>query len=302
MSSPFVFAFEELGDELPRPPLAALRLYNWAGAAITLRGWLALRPDQRAAIATEGSREVPSIEVARALLSQAPVRELQLRRADPEFEAKPVAALEPALGLQRQLTALEWGALPPLGRFALNALASNARLAWRAFEELRLRASGPIGMPTLPFRGLVASCEVHLGAQEPTRTSLVGLLERGAMLNGRGMVLARAAGLRAARRVHELFDMHAERECGALELDARLDAKRGVVLWQSHASTWTGEFFSAAALLAATTAASCLFDMIVDVDPSVSLEAARITQDVWRVGPAEAEEATWFRSAPPRVE
>jgi hypothetical protein len=294
-----VFGFEELSADLPRPPMAALRAFCWSGVILNQRGWDALRHDLRVAITTEGGHEEPADRVARALLSQASARALQIRPANPAFERHPAPGIQSALGLARPFSEAAWSSLPGLARFVLNSLATNPRLLFRAYEEISAERLAGQGLPRTQFHGPLASCELRLGATGETRASLVSLLEQHALLDGRGFVLARASGLRAARRVHETLDVHAERPCGALELDARVDGARGAVLWQAHASTWEGEFHPAASLLAAATAATSLLDMVIDVDPRATLQAVQISADAWRVGPDEAEESTLYYGAPP---
>lgn len=296
-----IFAFEELSDDLPRPPLAALRMFCWCGAYLSQRGWEALKPELRVALATEGSHEAPSDRVARALLSQASAREVRIRQSNPAFERTPAPSIPATLGLTRAFTEAEWGALPGLARFVLNSLATNARLLFRAYGEISARADGGGRLPRTNFYGPVASCEVRVGAKDDTRGALLALLERHALLDGKGFVLARASGLRAARKVHEILDVHAERPCGALELDARVDGAKGTVLWQAHASTWEGAFHAGASLLAAATAATSLLDMIIDIDPKATVQGAQVSPDAWRVGPDESEESTLFYAPAPTV-
>jgi molybdenum cofactor biosynthesis enzyme len=293
-----VFAFEELTDDLPRPPFAALRLFCWCGAYLSQRGWEALTPELRIALATEGSHDQPSDRVARALLSQASAREVRIRQANPLFERTPAPHLPQTLGLGRDFSDTEWHGLPGLARFILNSLATNPRLAFRAYGEICARIAAANKLPRTNFYGPLASCEVRIGAKDDTRAALVSILERHALLDGKGFVLARASGLRAARRVHEILDVHAEQPCGALELDARVDPRKGAVLWQAHASTWEGAFHAGASLLAANVAATSLLDMIVDIDPKATIEAAQLSADAWRVGPVESEESTLFYGAP----
>ena len=55
-----IFGFEELGEDLARPPLAAQRLFRWTGMQLSARGWATLRPELRRAIAVEGSKAIIS--------------------------------------------------------------------------------------------------------------------------------------------------------------------------------------------------------------------------------------------------
>jgi molybdenum cofactor biosynthesis enzyme len=294
---PFVFKFEELGEDLARAPLAAQRLFRWTGIQLSARGWSALRPEMKRTLATEGSREI--IEVARAqrLFTELPMREVAMVPPFPDFESQPRGELEKALGLNQPLTPEQWRALPGLARFALNALSANARLLWRAMGEIRGMAGGRVAFGRNPFRGLVASCELALDQKLPSYEPIMRLLSGNLMFDGKGFLLARAAGLRAARRTQETLDMQAETVCGPVELGWYVDYRRGIVLWQAHVSTWGGEFYPAASLLAVTTAATALLDMMYEVQQSASLKAAHIAEDAWRVGregDEEEEKTTMF--------
>jgi len=143
------------------------------------------------------------------------------------------------------------------------------------------------------WSGAIAHCEVHVGNVAIDRI----LSEE--FLDGRSLMLARVAGIRAARRVSETFDLHAESGTGPVELDWTIYRDKELVLWQAHVSTWDGAFFPAASLLSATTAATALLDMIKEDDPSAGLRVADIREEAWRVGSegSRDEEATQVYSA-----
>lgn len=287
---PFTFKFEELGEDLAHAPLAAQRLFRWTGIQLSPRGWAALRPDMRRTLTTEGSKEHIDVARAQRIFTELPMREVAMVPPFPDFENQPRGDLERALGLTQPLTTEQWRALPALARFALNALAANARLLWRAMGEIRGMAGGRIAFGRTPFRGLVASCELALDQKLPSYEPIMRLLAGNLMFDGKGFLLARAAGLRAARRTQDTLDMQAETVCGPVELGWYVDHRRGTVLWQAHASTWGGEFYPAASMLAVTTSAAALLDMMFEVQSSASLRSAHIAEDTWRVGREDDEE------------
>jgi molybdenum cofactor biosynthesis enzyme len=282
--APVIFKFEELGDDLARAPLAAQRLFRWTGMHLKARGWETLRLDLRRAIAVEGSKEIISTSLAQGIFRELPMRDVEMHPPYAEYEIEPRPELAQALNLSQPLTREQWNAFPGVARFALNTLSNNARLLWRAMGEIRPMARGPVSIGRNPFRGLVASCELVLDKALPSYEPLMRLLVANKMFDGKGFVLARAAGLRAARRTQETLDMQSETAIGPIELDWLVESARGAVLWQAHASSWGGDFYPAASLIAVTTAATALLDMMYEVQRSASLRGCHIAEDAWRVG------------------
>jgi molybdenum cofactor biosynthesis enzyme len=111
--------------------------------------------------------------------------------------------------------------------------------------------------------------------------------------SGHALVLARATGIRAARRAAELMDLHAHVITGPVELDFRADtdARPASVLCQSHVSSVDGNFFPAGSLMAAVAAAATLADLVREEDPAAIIQAGRIVEESWLVG-SDDEEAT----------
>jgi hypothetical protein len=120
-----------------------------------------------------------------------------------------------------------------------------------------------------------------------------GELAAGNVQGGKALVLARAAGVRAARGARDVIDGYAETWAGPVELDARLDVETGGYVWQAHVSTADGEFFAAASVLAAATAAVALRDAIASRDPSASVGGVVLKEATWSVGSGQfGDEAT----------
>ena len=284
MSDRYLYHFEELADDLPRPPLAALRALLAAGVVVSPKGWQSLSAEARKTVAAEGARDRVDMMVVKELLALVPVNQIKLvsRVADPSSDAIPDPLFK-ALGPVRPLSLEEWRSLRALDRQVLASLASNTRLLWRALDELAQRRTLK---PTKvkPWSGSVAHCELKM------RREVLSQIMSPGFLDGRAFVLARVSGRRAARRAPELFDLQAESTIGPVELDWAMLEDKGVILWQAHVSSWDGAFFPAGALVAATTAAVALHDMVKALDPHAAVLNASIIDEPWQVGKDDMRE------------
>lgn len=275
-----LYRFEDASPDLPRPSLAAQRALGAVGVRIEPGGWVKLSIEQKQALAIEGAKGTLDHTPITALTSAASIRQLVLinKERDPNPDEVPQDVLK-ALGPARRISVAEWRNVRALDRYVLSRLSHNPRLIARAWSEIFRQRN--IGASESPLCSL-GHCELR------TTPEALANLAIGAVLEGRAFVLARTAGVRAARRASELLDLHADREAGPIELDHAIRVDHSVVLWQSHASTWEGTFFPAASLLAVTTAAIALQDMLRTIDPRASIGAAGIYETPWQVGGNDA--------------
>lgn len=296
MKTRFSYAFEELTEDLPRPPKAALRAMFAAGILVSPKGWKTLSAETRQALALEGTRDTVNMVMVSELLKEAPPGQIRLvaRTTDPSADSVPAPVLK-ALGPTRTISLPQWASLRALDRYVIASLSANTRLLWRALDELaavpgsQLPKSGGQS-----WSGALARCEVHC------HPNAIERLSSPEYLDGKAFVLARVAGVRAARRASDLFDLQSETATGPAELDWGPTKQAGVLLWQGHVSTWDGEFFPAASMLAVSAAAVALYDMVKELDPTASIGAAGIVEEPWRVGGAggfDREESTAVYSA-----
>ncbi len=288
-----IYSFEEIGPDLPRPPLAARRALLCSGVAVPLDTWQTLPLPARQTILQEGMKDAVSEFVVKNAVSpvlkrirfMGPVK-------DPPIDTIPQPVIE-ALRAVRPITPPEWKNLSPLDRYTLLALSGNSRLLYRAIEEMTTGPQSTLsGVKLRPWVGPLAHAEVHM-----SRVAF-GDLAAGNVQGGKALVLARAAGVRAARAAHDLVDGYAEKWAGPVEVDARLDVETGGYVWQAHVSTTDGEFFAAASVLAASTAAVALRDAIAARDPSASVGGVLLKEATWSVGSGEfGDEMTVAMSA-----
>ncbi len=283
-----IYAFEEIGPDLARPPLAARRAMLGSGVAVPLDTWQALPLEARQQIANEGTKLAMSEFVVKNAVSSVLKRVRFMGPVkDPRIDVVPQGVMD-AVRQLRPLTLPEWQQLSPLDRYTLVAVSSNSRLLYRALEEMTTGPASTLSSIKLrPWIGPLAHAEVRM-----SRAAL-GELAGGMIKSGKAVVLARAAGIRAARGAHDVLDGYAEKWAGPVELDARLDAEMCGYVWQAHVSTVDGEFFAAASILAASTAAIALRDAIAERDPTSSIGEVSQRNEAWSVGSgAFGDEAT----------
>ncbi len=283
-----IYTFEEIGPDLARPPIAARRALLGSGVAVPLDVWQALPIEARQSIVREGTKDAISEYVVKNAVSPV-LRRIRFMGPvkDPPTNVIPPNVVD-ALRTFRPITLPEWQNLSPLDRYALVALAGNSRLLWRAVEEMTTSPNSTLSSVKLrPWIGPLARAELHM------ERNPLGALSAGAVQGGKAMVLARAAGVRIARHAHEILDGYAEKYAGPVELDSRIDFELGGCVWQAHVSTADGEFFGAASILAAATAAIALRDAIATLDPRASVSTVVLSEEPWQVGSAGfGEEAT----------
>ncbi len=204
---------------------------------------------------------------------------------EPSRDAAP-DKLQAALGPGRSLPPEVWSGLRAIDRHVLAMLGSNARLLWRAIDEMGAAVRTAPGHSTHGgWTGELAHVEIHMNADG------IDALHRSSFHDGRALVLARVAGIRAARQAGELMDVFAQVMTGAVELGfwvARDPASH--VLCQAHVSSVDGGFFRAGSLMAASAAAATLAALVQEFDPSVIMQKGRIVEESWLVG--DDDEAT----------
>jgi hypothetical protein len=283
-----VFAFEEIDEQLSRPPLAALRALQAVGVVPRAEGWAATPVTLRHALAVQGSQYTLDLQAIHALASKIPPKHVALigprkesdARAAPGHVARALATLQP-------LTDKQWQGLHPFERFALETLAGNTRLLWRVLDEManlpgHLLSDLTVGQEWV---GSLARCDVQAS------TLAFSALAAKKVLEGRAVDLARATGRRVARRSNELFDVLADRTVGPVEIECTPNLGQGAMIWRAHVSSDAGEFLVDASLLAAAAAATALCGMLRSFDPKVCITAPAMREEPWR-GDAAGDEST----------
>jgi hypothetical protein len=281
-----VFAFEEMDEQLSRPPLAAVRALQAVGVAPKPEGWAATSVQLRHALAVLGSQYTLDLTAIRAHASSIPPRHVAL--VGPRKESDPLrvpAHVARGLASIQPLTDKQWQGLHPFERFALETLSANTRLLFRVLDEMA-RLPGHLLFDVIAGQqwvGQLAHCDVQAS------TRAFAALAARKVLEGRAVDLARATGRRVARKAPELVDALADRTVGPVEIECTPDLARGAMVWQAHVSSDAGEFLLDASLLAVSAAAIALCGMLRSFDANVTTTAPAIREEPWR-GEVNAED------------
>jgi hypothetical protein len=283
------YEFEGLDDDLSRPPLAALRALHVAGVVFSPRAWEDVPVQTRHALTHIGAQDSFD-EAWRRTGAQGvfPPKHVRITSpiADPDGLKVPVV-LDRALSAGRSLPLSFWQAIRPLDRRVLVMLATNRRLFNRALEEISVIHRLPLlALAATEDTVTVGHCEVHL----PQAAG--DALQELTVLDGQAYLLARIAGIRAARSASLILGLHGDTATGVVEIgsDIRRITNNTLVVWQAHVSTVEGAFFPAASLLGATTAAAALLDIVAtETNTSAAIVGATIADEPWRI--AEIEDA-----------
>lgn len=272
---PRVYLFEELAQDLPRPPLAALRSLHAAGVAASPAVWTSLPLDARRIVALEGAQEVVSYDVVMEALRGVAMSRVKLI---PKFDLGidvPTRAVAEAIRRQALPPAM-WASLAVLDRWVLNRVSRNERLMHRALREIAIANGVTVGAaPSEPT--VLARCEIAFAA------GTVATLRGPALHEGRSFLLARVAGVRAARATPSLLDRYADALVGPVELEWATWGDR--VLWQANVSAHDGTFLPWVSTLAAATAATALCDLAANGERSSAVVSdVSVREDRWVVG------------------
>jgi len=276
-----IYAFEELDETLDLVPMAARRALDAAGCKVSLSAWRAAPLPVRQVVTRLGSAAIVEVEAVQKALSD---RAIAFEPLAPVPEPTPDLVpddLESVLG--PSLSDETWRALSALDRYALAKVArksgASERLA-RALSEIvivpeprlsHLSARGEahmvdVGGKSETLRRAVARAHVRMQAATVER------LRSGSTPKGDVLAVARIAGIQAAKRTPELIPL-----CHALRLtrvtvDVQVEPAGVRIDAAAEAFDRTGVEMEA--LVAASTAALTIYDMLKGIDRGMKIEVS----------------------------
>jgi cyclic pyranopterin phosphate synthase len=279
------FAFEEPNAGLELLPLAARRALDVAGIALSLEAWRGLSLDERRALIAAGTAEVVAPTGVERLLARArPAPDRITPRADPVDLPEELTLELPALRVELERA---WPAFTPLERYALVKLVKSKK-ADPGERAVRLeRACAELLRPTATrLTHLTAEGDAHMVdvGQKPAtlRRGVARAFVRmqpetlAALIDGRTpkgdvLAVARIAGIQAAKRTPDLIPLcHTVHLTGVeVALETRAEPPGVAVTATAKAFDRTGVEMEA--LVAASTAALTLYDMLKAIDRGMSI-------------------------------
>jgi cyclic pyranopterin phosphate synthase len=281
-----IFSFEEPNTDLIWIPLAARRALDAAGLGLSLAAWRSLPMSAREALITAGSShdvDIATVERHCSTAERVPVIAESTRAPSEVLSLLP----ERTSDIERA-----WPALSPLERYALAKLATNPR---RAAEDRKVRliqacdvilpaASGLTHLTPTGDAHMVDVSQKSATARTASARAFVRLKPetldaiRGQRTpKGDVLAVARIAGIQAAKRTPDLIPLCHSIALTGVEVSLRLsDEPCGIYVdTLARATDRTGVEMEA--LVAASTAALTLYDMLKSLDRGMTITDLELT-------------------------
>jgi molybdenum cofactor biosynthesis protein MoaC len=274
-----IYQFEGLDETLDLLPLAARRALDRAGCKVSLAAWRGASLSTRGVIVALGADvDVDTKRVRQALVADAVAFVAIPPVDDPLPDAVPAELAEPlgpAVGDET------WRTLSTLDRYALAKLArkdDGAEKLAHALTEIvvvheprlsHLSARGEAHMVDVSakaetLRRAVASATVRMNEATTER------LRSGTAPKGDVLAAARLAGIQAAKRTPELIPLCHTVRLTRVTVELRIEP--GVVRIEAAAEAVDRTGVEMEALVAASTAALTVYDMLKGIDRGMTIE------------------------------
>jgi len=270
-----VYAFEDTGRDLELLPFAARRALDAAGKKLGRVGWQSLALALRWEIVCAGARD--EVDVRRVVQLARRARPIADDIA-PAGESHTVpAALRDSLGAPRTLDDARWSTLRPLDRYVLGRLAEKPEKLTRAYDEIvgarltHLTSDGSARMVDVADKAPTRRRAVARALVRMSPTVAVAI-ERGTIPKGDVLAVARVAGIQAAKKTPELIPLCHHVALTRVEVAFEIDGARGTVAIVSTVEALDRTGVEMEALVAASTAALALYDMVKSADRWASVE------------------------------
>lgn len=280
-----LYAFDEDTEGLELVPLAARRALDHAGLKMSRKGWRSLPLAARRSIVDLGSaRTVDVATVARACKPAEPAAERGDVVEDPPAKAPPQVVTQ-AFGTERPIADAVWAGLSPLDRYVLWKVASKGRpeRMAAAYQEIvgasalstHLAPGGGVRMVDVAEkiatqRTAIAESRVTMGGEAFAR------LERADAPKGDVLGTARLAGIMAAKRTADLIPLCHPIALTRVAVELKLEPGERSVHVTATVEAFDRTGVEMEALVAASTAALTVYDMLKAFDRSMQISGTRL--------------------------
>jgi cyclic pyranopterin phosphate synthase len=286
-----LYVFEEVDEGLSQLPTAAQRALDIAGEKLSPEGWRTLPLADRMALVAAGAFSTVDPELVRSIVAHAgPLAVETSPRPDPDPESPPEELLH-ALSHPKELTRARWASLRPLDRYALSTAARGpeARLHQAYTEILRsgdaglahLNAAGEVHMIGVAAKPVTARRAVATATLRMKRETFESLWS-GRVAKGDALATARIAGIQAAKRTSELIPLcHPVKITGAevdIDVDPSSTPEKAAVRVRATVDAFDQTGVEMEAMVAASTAALALYDMLKSVDRWMTIAAVELVE------------------------
>jgi cyclic pyranopterin phosphate synthase len=281
---PSLYGFDAVDPNLTSVPTAARRALDLAGERLGESAWKQLDVVDRMALIAAGAMAVVDPDQVRAIVRKADPRAVGFTpKADPD-PREPPAKLAASVAKDR------WAALSALDRYALSEAAERSALRLReALDEIvpehltHLNEAGEVhmvdvGAKLATARTAIASARLHM------RQETLNRLFSGDLAKGDVLATARVAGIQAAKRTWELIPLCHPIALTRVAIDIHPVAEiapgseRGVLELTATAEAYDRTGVEMEALVAVTTAALTVYDMVKAVDRWMTIDGVGLLE------------------------
>lgn len=290
------YGFDEAGTVLERLPLAARRSLDEAGVQISLEEWQSIPLSQREELVKSGTSEQISRETVIQALVGVSYRTMVSR--DILSSLAPVASLVEMYAQFGALTPAIWTSLSQLDRYALDKIAERVSARVEAGDKTRAEGEKRLQAAYLEIVGHT-QISTHVRAQGGVQMVNVGVKavtkrraeaqsrvamssEAFAMLaahqvpKGDVLATARIAGIMAAKRTSDLIPLCHVLALTHVSVDLKLREEQHEVVIVACVETVGKTGVEMEALVAASTAALTVYDMLKGTDRGMEIGPTRL--------------------------
>jgi len=278
-----VYSFEEIDSSLPYMPLAARRVLDETGHKLSLEGWLSLELADKKVFLLAGTSEIIDTDVVGAVLSRARPGAITTSPIPPQPESAAPREVIEALGPERPLTDERWSILRPLERYIFVKLSPKPQRLEAAYDEIvgpRLThtdAGGEarmvdVGVKAPTARRAVATARI-VASQSTLDRLMTGDLPKGDVL-----AVARIAGIQAAKRTHELIPLCHAVALTKASVQFAFERSSSAIVITASAEAVDRTGVEMEAMVAASTAALTIYDMVKAIDRWMTIENVRLME------------------------
>jgi cyclic pyranopterin phosphate synthase len=270
-----IYSFEDTGYELELLPYAARRALDAAGMKLGRVGWQSLSSAHRHELVGAGARDEVDVRRVAKIIARAQPPAVDIA-ASSESRSIP-ADVASGLGRERAVDDAQWARLRPLDRYVLGRLATKPEALAAAYDEI-------VGVRLTHLTTGGAAHMVDVAEKAPTRRRAVAravvrlapkvarAIEAGTIPKGDVLAVARVAGIQAAKKTPELIPLCHHIALTRVEVDFEIEGTKGVVTIVAAVEALDRTGVEMEALVAASTAALALYDMVKSADRWATIE------------------------------
>jgi molybdenum cofactor biosynthesis protein MoaC len=270
-----VYAFEDTGYELEFLPLSARRALDAAGKKLGRVGWQSLSSAHRWEIVGAGARDEIDVDRVVKVIARAQPPAVDIT---PSRESRSLPDdIVSSLGRARSIDEAQWAKLRPIEQYALGHLAAKPEALATAYDEIvapqltHLASDGAARMVDVADK---ASTRRRAVARALVRMApkVAIAIEQGKIPKGDVLAVARVAGIQAAKKTPELIPLCHHVALTRVEIAFEIDGAGGTVTIEATVEALDRTGVEMEALVAASTAALALYDMVKSADRWATIE------------------------------